>query len=89
LTYKINYESILKGVFVAKKREEQTPEDFINQIRDACAALNWQIAMDDSKNLITGLIIGEEEHVTGILEQLVEGDEYSIYTAGEVDKGLQ
>ena len=74
---------------MAKKKEDQTPENSINQIREACAALNWQITMNDSENIITGLIIGEEEYVTGVLEQLVEIDDYSIYTSGEVDTGLQ
>ena len=69
--------------------DEKTPEELVNDIRDACAALGWDISMNDSNSGIDGLIIGRSEYVADVIIQLDDADEYSIYESGRVDMSLQ
>jgi len=69
--------------------KEKTPEELVNDIRDACAALGWDISMNDTNSAIDGLIIGRSEYVADVVSQLDDADDYSIYESGNVDVGLQ
>lgn len=64
-----------------KKYKKLTPEQLVNEIQDCCKQLGWHISMDESSPGVSGLIIGEFEFVNGIVDQLEEQDNFSIYSS--------
>lgn len=62
---------------------KKTPEDIINDIRDACESLGWNIAMNESSNTIRGLVIGQFDYVEEVVDQIHDTEEYSIYSPAE------
>jgi endonuclease III-like uncharacterized protein len=72
---------------MAKRRK--TAEEVVNEIRTACAALGWHIGLDESDETVSGLIIGQEQYVEKVLEQLEDMENYGIFDAGVEDINLQ
>lgn len=62
---------------------KKTPEEIIQDIREACESLGWNIAMNEASNTVYGLIIGQFDYVEEIVEQIHDMDEYSIYSPAE------
>lgn len=62
---------------------KKTPEEIIQDIREACESLGWNIAMNESSNTVRGLVIGQFDYVEEIVEQIQDTDEYSIYSPSE------
>jgi len=70
---------------------KKSPEQLVIDIQEACKELGWYIGMDESSELITGLIIGQQAYVEEIIEQLPNIDNYSIYANEQIEidnKGL-
>jgi hypothetical protein len=69
---------------------KKTPEQIVHDIQEACKELGWHISMNESSNVIKGLIIGDYDYIEGVVEQLSEMDDYSIYSSDEsTDPTLQ
>lgn len=60
--------------------DDKSPEEIFDLIREACAKLGWDIAMDMSHPGITGAILGIREYVDSIVSQLNEEENYDIYS---------
>lgn len=69
--------------------KRKTAEDIVNDIQKACSLLGWAIAMDDSKDGVSGLVIGRSEFVEEIIDSLDNKDDFSIYQTGEVNVNVQ
>ena len=68
--------------------KKKRPEEYIHDIQKACAALGWCIAMNDTTEIVSGLIIGENRHVDGLLKNLENGHEYQIWQKAAEDTQL-
>ena len=67
----------------------KTPEQIVNDIQSACKLLGWNIAMNESRPGIRGLVIGVNSYVEEIVGQLSDSDAYAIYSSGQdVDKEM-
>ena len=65
----------------------KSAEDYIYQIQEACAALGWVIAMNDENEHVQGLVIGTQEFVTELVENL--NDSFEVWEKAEgSDEGL-
>ena len=62
-----------------KKEGVLTPEEQVIKIQEACSELEWYIAMNDSENGVKGLVIGNQEFVTKIVEQLGDAEDYQVW----------
>lgn len=62
---------------------KKTPEEIINDIRESCESLGWNIAMNESSNTIRGLVIGQFDYVEEVVDQIHDTEEYSIYSPAE------
>lgn len=69
---------------------ERTPEDIFLEMTQLCAELGWLLAMNESDDgSIHGVVVGTGEFVVETVEQLTDGEQYSIYQHGpEEDKEL-
>lgn len=70
-----------------KKEGILSPEDQVTKIQEACSELEWYIAMNDSDSGVKGLIIGNQEFVAEIVEQLDDAVEYQIWGRPTADNG--
>lgn len=62
---------------------KKTPEDLVTEIQELCAQLGWCVGMNENKSMISGLIIGNQSFITNIVDQITEGDEFSIYSSNK------
>lgn len=69
----------------------KTREQCIDELRQVCTALGWVIGLDESEDgiYVSGLVIGTEEYVEGILDQLEEKDNYAIYDTKGIIQEIQ
>lgn len=68
-------------------KKDKTPEEFVQDIQEACSKLGWHIAMNDSNSTVQGLIIGNAEFLDNVVQDLSNGDEYSIFAKASADNG--
>lgn len=64
-------------------KPKKTPEEIVNDIQDCCKLLGWNLAMNESSNIIKGLIIGKLEYVEAVVHSLEDAEEYSIYSSSQ------
>jgi len=60
-------------------KTKKTAEELIVEIQTACKKLGWCIAMDESSELVNGLILGQLPYIEKVLGQLDDIEKYSIY----------
>ena len=70
-------------------KRSKTPEEIVNDIRTACAALGWAIGMDESDTHVSGLVIGQTNYVEGLLNQIDDMENYGVFDPGATDVSLQ
>lgn len=64
-------------------KPKKTPEEIVNDIQDCCKQLGWNIAMNESSNIIKGLVIGQLEYVEQVVHSLSDSEEYSIFASSQ------
>lgn len=62
-----------------KKSKEKTPEQLVIEIQEACRMLGWNVAFNEGEPGVRGLIIGQDQWVSDLIEELK--DDYSVYTS--------
>lgn len=67
---------------------KKSPEEIINDIQEACKLLGWQIAMDTSSKMVSGLILGRVDYVEATVGQLQDIDNYEIFEPGNSEEGI-
>jgi len=66
---------------------QRTPEEIFLELADRCAELDWLLAMNETEDgSIKGVIVGTGEYVSQTLEDLPDGEQYSIYQHGPEDQ---
>lgn len=60
-------------------KKDKTPEEYVNDIKNACEQLGWYIAMNDRKKGISGLVIGRLDYIAIIIDQLENSEDFEIY----------
>lgn len=68
--------------------DSKMAEEQILKIQEACAELGWSIAMNDSNELIRGLIIGVPQYIKKTVDDLEDCEQYSVWEKPDANSNL-
>jgi len=62
--------------------QNQIDEQFFLQLKGLCAAFGWVLAINDQRDGVEGVILGNPDYVESILTESEDFEEYTMYAPG-------
>ena len=58
-----------------------TPEEKLDRIRELAAELGWELAMSNESEEVHGIIIGDMQFITDVLNGDIDPEAFGIYAS--------